>query len=81
MTAHSNAKQWRRPIKGRARVGFSGGATARVRRVSVSSMPVRRVWIRNAIIDFLDEEDVKHVYIFNDPKSGELAAHQNAPAT
>ena len=33
------------------------------------------------MIDFLDDEDRKHVFIFNDPKSGELAASEMAPAT
>jgi hypothetical protein len=33
------------------------------------------------MIDFLDDDDCKHVYVFNDPKSGELAASQTAPAT
>lgn len=35
----------------------------------------------NALVDFLDDEDVKHVFVFNDPKSGELVASQHAPNT
>jgi hypothetical protein len=49
-----------------------------LRDCSLALWPVFR---RNAIIDFLDEEDVKHVYVFNDPKSGELVASQTAPNT
>jgi hypothetical protein len=36
---------------------------------------------RNAIIDFLDDADRKRVFVFNDPKSGELAASDIAPST
>ena len=35
----------------------------------------------SALIDFVDDEDVKRVLIFWDPKSNALTAGQNAPAT